>query len=221
MDRFWGLNATGGTAERYEALNVLQAESEVDPFTVERYRQFHRFFPSGAKTVLDIGCNTGRGGIALKQLDPTLVITGLDCVQSRLDALPDGVYRKRLHGSSTAIPSDDNQFDVVVAGEFIEHLYPNDVRQTLGELFRVLRVPGRLLLTTPNPGDIKRRRRGESVLGGAHLSQHHPRELRHGLRMIGFSRVRCYGSGKVSRYLGTRNPSLFIFGSYLVSADKW
>jgi len=41
--------------------------------------------------------------------------------------------------------------------EFIEYIYQADVDQTLGEIFRVLKIGGRLLLTTPNPGDVKRK----------------------------------------------------------------
>jgi hypothetical protein len=77
-----------------------------------------------------------------------------------------------------------------------------------------------LLLTTPNPYDLKRRLRGESVLGGAHVSQHFPDALKCKLKMMGFARVNIYGSGKVSRYLGSRFPLLSIYGSYLAKGDK-
>ena len=58
--------------KNYEAINLLQPESEHDPFTVERYHQFFKHFPVVTQTVLDIGCNTGRGGKVLKELNPNL-----------------------------------------------------------------------------------------------------------------------------------------------------
>lgn len=204
----------------YEALNLTQPESEIDPFTEDRYRQFHRFLPAGTRSVLDIGCNTGRGGSVLKALDGSLKMYGLDAVRARLDRLPKDVYEEGVHGYSTKIPNEDGTYDAVVAGEFIEHIYQVDVDQTLGEIFRVLKIGGRLLLTTPNPGDIKRKLRGRSILGGAHVSQHFPDTLKLKLRMAGFSRVRAYGSGKVSRYVGSRFP-LLIYGSYLAMGDKF
>lgn len=206
--------------KNYEALNLTQPESELDPFTEDRYRQFYKFLPKDARSVLDIGCNTGRGGSVLKGLNGSLKIYGLDAVRDRLDRLPKNAYEEGVHGFSTKIPNEDGTYDAVVAGEFIEHIYQADVDQTLGEIFRVLKIGGRLLLTTPNPGDIKRKLRGRSILGGAHVSQHFPDTLKLKLRMAGFSRVRVYGSGKVSRYVGSGFP-LFIYGSYLAMGDKF
>ena len=206
--------------QAYEALNSLQLISEQDSFTGDRYRQFYKFFPSNRQHVLDLGCNIGRGGWVLKKLDKSLQISGLDCVKDRLTRIPEGIYSKTIYGLSTDIPVASNTYDVVVAGEVLEHLYPGDIDETLVEIFRVLKVGGRLLLTTPNPNDIKRKVRGQSVLGGCHVSQHHPDVLKWRLRLIGFSRVKVFGSGKVSRYLGHRFPFLSLYGSYLALADK-
>lgn len=211
---------TGANMERYEELNLTQPESETDPFTEDRYRQFYRFFPRGTHTVLDIGCNTGRGGSVLKSLDSNLRISGLDAVQERLDKLSPKAYNSGIHGLSTNIPAEDGVFDAVVAGEFIEHIYQKDVDQTLTEIFRVLKIGGRLLLTTPNPYDLKRKWRGHSILGGAHVSQHFPDTLKIKLKMMGYDGIKIYGSGKVSRYLGSRFPILSLYGSYLAIADK-
>lgn len=207
--------------QKYQELNQQQSESETDTFTADRYRQFYHFMPRNAETVLDIGCNTGRGGQILKQLDSRLKIAGLDIVANRLARLPDDVYQQKINGPSTDIPAPDYSFDAVVAGEFIEHLYAGDVAKTLAEVFRVLKIGGRLLLTTPNPEDIKRRLRHQTVLGGAHLSQHFAHVLKLQLMMTGFSNVKIYGSGKVSRYLGYRFPLLAVYGSYMATADKF
>ena len=207
--------------ENYEKLNIQQVSSENDPFTEDRYRQFYKFFPRNAQNVLDVGCNTGRGGLILKELDAELVILGLDIVKNRLNQLPKNIYYQGIYGLSTKIPCVDCTFDVVVAGEFIEHLYPIDVDQTLAEIFRVLKVGGRFLLTTPNPKDIKRKMRKQSVLGGSHVSQHFHDTLKIKLRLVGFSRVRVFGSGKVTWYLGYRVPFLSLYGSYLAMGDKF
>jgi hypothetical protein len=61
----------------------------------------------------------------LKEIDADLEIHCLDCVQDRLDLL----HRHILAGIwfVDGHPVDDQTFDVVVAGEFLEHLYPADV----------------------------------------------------------------------------------------------
>lgn len=205
----------------YERANALQVGSEVDPFTEERYRQFARHLTRSHTSVLDVGCNTGRGGSVLKGLRPNLEISGLDCVQSRLDRLSTDVYRHAYYGLSTQIPCEDASFDAVVAGEFLEHLHTTDVQTTLEEFFRVLRLGGIVLLTTPNPADLKRRILGKTVLGGAHVSQHHPRTMRQRLEWSGFNRVRIYGTGRTSRILGTQRFGLALYGSYLATARKF
>lgn len=204
----------------HATLNALQQASETDPFTESRYAQFASHLPPGPLKVLDVGCNTGRGGAVLKRLRPELQIHGLDLLQSRLDRLPPDVYDGTVCGSATQIANRDETYDAVVAGEFIEHLLPIDAHHFVADAFRVLKLRGRLLLTTPNPGDLKMRWRGGSVLGGAHLSQHHPDTLKTVLKMYGYSRVRLRGSGKVSWYLGSRFPVLGLYGSYLAIGEK-
>jgi ubiquinone/menaquinone biosynthesis C-methylase UbiE len=205
--------------ERYEQENIRQPEAEHDVFTVERYRQFARHSPKKARTVLDVGCSTGRGGAEFVRMRPATELWGIDVVQERLDVLPE-FYARKLRGLSTDIPLESQTVDLIIAGEFLEHLLPSDVDPTLCEFQRVLRVGGRLLLTTPNPRYIRLAMTGRSVYGPGHLTQHYPRLLRTRLMMHGFKHVKIRGSGRVSRYLGERFPVLSVFGSYLICADK-
>lgn len=206
--------------KQYEIENAQQQVSEHDTFTVERYEQFFQFFPKSTVKVLDVGCNTGRGGVRLKELDSSLEIFGLDCVQDRLNVLPK-CYMDGVYGLSIEIPFTDRYFDVIVAGEFLEHLYPADVDKTLCEFQRVLKVGGRLLMTTPNPDYIRHKIRKSTVYSQSHLTQHFPHILKLRLMMHGFSCVKTYGSGKLLRYLGARFPLLALYGSYLIVATKY
>ena len=206
--------------QNYEATNLHQEVSETDSFTPARYEQFFRHLPKNAVQILDVGCNTGRGGQRLKELQPGIELIGLDCVQERLDAVPP-CYSRKLYGLTGNIPLADQSIDVITAGEFLEHLYPGDVEQTLCEFQRVLKTGGRLLMTTPNPYYLKNRLLGLSVYGTSHLTQHFPEVLAFRLRMHGFSQVRIFGSGRVSAFLGEWFPILSVYGSYLVQADKY
>ncbi|VAX20408.1 hypothetical protein MNBD_NITROSPINAE01-1930 [hydrothermal vent metagenome] len=204
----------------YVELNKKQKFSETDSFTPHRYRQFYTYFPINPRHVLDVGCNTGRGGEVLKGLNSELLITGLDCVASRLESLPKSVYQLAVNSFSNQMGLADSSFDVIVAGEFIEHLRDDDVEPTLNEFFRILRAGGRLLLTPPNPAYLRLKLTGGSVTGGAHLSEHSHVDLKRKLQEIGFSNVKICGSGRVSKILGSRFPFLSVYGSYLAVADK-
>jgi SAM-dependent methyltransferase len=207
------------TQAKYEEYNLLQPSSEEDPFTLERYEQFHRYMPEGTTSVLDVGAGLGRGGARLIDLNPNYKLSAIDVVKSRLDRLP-ACYERGLLASSTKIPMDDYSVDVVIAGEFIEHLYSADVDPTICEFQRVLKIGGRLMMTTPNPGSLKLRYKQGTVYTVGHLTQHWPKEMKTRLRMHGFSAVRVFGSGKTVRYLGSHFPLLSVYGSYLVVADK-
>lgn len=205
----------------YEELNLQQEVSEIDASTQERYCQFYSFFPENACTVLDLGCGAGKGGQVLKSLNHKLKISGLDCATERLEHLPKEVYDQSIYSLSTHIFCEDRTFDVVVSGKLIEHIYPIDVDRTLTEIFRVLKVGGRLLLTAQNPLDIKKRVFQQSVLDNdEHVSQHFHNVFSLKLKMMGFASVKIYGSGNVTRYLGYHFPWLHVYGSYLVIADK-
>ncbi|HWV98669.1 MAG TPA: class I SAM-dependent methyltransferase [Candidatus Acidoferrum sp.] len=202
--------------------NRAQVVSETDSFTPDRYRQMFGHFPRDAAKVLDAGCNTGRGGAVLKALDSGLQIVGLDCVQERVTSLDPSIYSQGICSFSTQLPLPNDSFDAIAAGEFIEHVPPVEVEATLAEFFRVLRLRGRLILTTPNPNYLKNKVRHLSVLlEKSHLTQHYPDCLPFRLRMVGFSSVKVYGSGRMTRYIGQRFPWLAVYGSYLVRAEKW
>jgi 2-polyprenyl-3-methyl-5-hydroxy-6-metoxy-1,4-benzoquinol methylase len=203
------------------ALNREQEISETDSFTERRYLQFVRYFAPDTRKVLDVGCNTGRGGAAMKAVRPALSITGVDCVPERVTALDPLIYSDRICGFTHNLLLPSNSFDAIVAGEFIEHLSPDLVFPTLCEFFRLLRLGGQLLLTTPNPRYLKLRLKRTTVLGGAHISQHHIGSLRRRLMDIGFSSIKIRGSGRVSVILGELFPVRAVYGSYLAEAKKW
>lgn len=207
--------------EQIVDLNRAQELSETDPFTGRRYQQFARRLRPDTRDVLDVGCNTGRGGAALKVVRPDLEITGLDCVPERIAQLDPVVYRASVCAFTQSVPLPSARFDAIVAGEFIEHVPSDQVFPTLCEFFRLLRLKGVVLMTTPNPAYLKNRLQGSSVLGGSHVTQHHAGSLRRRLEDVGFSHVRIRGSGRVSTYLGEHFPIRSVYGSYLIEAVKW
>lgn len=196
--------------------NRDQAASESDPFTLERYIQFSRHL-GRARSVLDVGCNTGRGGAALKQLRPDVILDGVELLPERIAKIPSGVYREVVCGPLSSIRSSERVYDAVVLGEVIEHVAYADLDKFVADLLGITRPGGVIALTTPNPHSTLMRVRKGRVLGGAHLSVHCQSSLAELFRFHGAQSTYVRGSGKSSRFLGERFPLTF-YGSYLLVA---
>lgn len=141
----------------YAEKNVRLESEGHDPFTKERYAQFAAHLPKlldQGSRVLDVGANDGSGGTVMKLLRPEIELYGLDCVDTWLKSLPPA-YSGGIQALCSEIPVPDCHFSGIVAGEFLEHLYPKDVDPTLEEFQRVLKIGGRLLMTTPQPRFLK------------------------------------------------------------------
>jgi SAM-dependent methyltransferase len=222
--RYVGLPYASGSsvdASTIIALNVEQHYSEEDTFTLTRYRQFVRHLDRSAVDILDIGCNTGRGGAVLKSALPASRLVGVDCVPERVKGVDPAIYEKAICSFTTSIDLPNSSFHAIVAGEFIEHLPPMEVSPSLSEFFRLLRLNGQIVLTTPHPRFILRRFGvGSVLLDPAHLSQHTPRSLCRRLEDTGFTRIKVRGSGRVCRLVGEHFPVRAVYGSYLVKAVK-
>ncbi|MGH2866700.1 MAG: class I SAM-dependent methyltransferase [Solirubrobacteraceae bacterium] len=100
---------------------------------------------------LDVGCGTG--ALAERLQDRGFQMTGIDPSEGMLDVL-----RRRVPavdvvtGSGTALPFADASFDLVLTVAVMHHIAdPQDVRATLGEMVRVCRPQGRILVWDHNP----------------------------------------------------------------------
>jgi 2-polyprenyl-3-methyl-5-hydroxy-6-metoxy-1,4-benzoquinol methylase len=92
--------------------------------------------------ILDVGCSRGE---LLGRIPATIRRCGIDCLDPRAVS-PGFEYLQR--DLAQGIPFGEREFDVVLAGEVVEHLL--DTIGFLRECRRVLRPGGVLLLTTPN-----------------------------------------------------------------------
>ncbi len=94
--------------------------------------------------VLDVGCGAGVLLEAVATLVPDAALVGVDAVAPPERARWGGVTAD----IAARLPFAEGSFDVVVAGEVIEHVPHPDL--LLAELRRVLAPHGRLVLSTPN-----------------------------------------------------------------------
>lgn len=107
------------------------------------------------RSILDIGCNDGSFISILGNQDN--LFHGLEindwCVtESRKKGIDVKSY---FFDDKTPLPYGDGVFDLVIAGEIIEHIFDTDY--FLNEVYRVLRPEGRFLISTPNIASFGRR----------------------------------------------------------------
>jgi ubiquinone/menaquinone biosynthesis C-methylase UbiE len=99
--------------------------------------------------VLDVGCGTGTLAVLLKQLHPTIDVTGLDPDPKALafatrKAKRKGVAVRFDRGFADELPYGDATFDRVFSSMMFHHVPRRDKAKVLEEIRRVLKPGGRL-----------------------------------------------------------------------------
>jgi SAM-dependent methyltransferase len=94
--------------------------------------------------VLDVGCGASILPVYLDRLGHRVVACDIDLDWDLVGETPIPYLKADL----TALPLESGQFEAVFCLSVIEHLARDQVTAALGELQRVLRPGGRLLLTT-------------------------------------------------------------------------
>ncbi len=121
----------------------------------EKRSQLFKKWMGENKKVLDMGC---RDGILTRHFIEKNEVTGLDIDKQALEACRENLnIETKWADFSLQIPIPTSSFDVVVAGEVIEHLpYPEI---TIAEISRILKPEGLFIGSVPNSYHIKNRLR--------------------------------------------------------------
>ena len=132
---------------------------EGDTFALEELLPVARRFVTRESRVLEVGCGYGRNLVALAHLDPRLVV-GSDvdrgeltrAAERRAGLPPERGQRVSLvQQEPKRLPFKDDSFDFVVLWQVLEHLFGEDLKQTVvSECVRVLKPGGHILVETPN-----------------------------------------------------------------------
>lgn len=144
---------------------------------------------AAGRDVLDVGCNTGYG--TLRFVPVAHRVVGVDVSPRAIDAArqraPDGRPEFVLTGGFQ-LPFPDRSFDLVTSFQVLEHV-PDPV-VFLGELARVTRPGGTVILATPNAAT--RLYPGMTPWNRFHVHEYVATELRDLLTGV-FPRVRVVG----------------------------
>ena len=175
--------------EYYEDLWERLPE-DLEPEDLAVRRAFLLAHARAGDRALDLGCGDGRLTAVLAAA--VSAVTGADIAENALrrarQAHPAIAFTRVPFDGE--LPFGDGGFDLVWAGEVIEHVA--DTARWLSEVRRVLAPAGRLVLTTPNHGRLALALRGVDhyapVLGD-HLHLYTARALRELLSEFGFGAV--------------------------------
>lgn len=125
---------------------------ELNPMTIIRINKMIEMIDPCNK-LLDIGCWDGWIMQQILKKKIANYVIGIDnSIPAIKNCIKKGLTAKWVKTVDEQLPFKKNQFDAVVAGEIIEHLY--DVNTFLKEILRILKPGGQLILTTPNLASI-------------------------------------------------------------------
>ncbi len=100
-------------------------------------------------TVLDAGCGVGTNLGWMSELTGPRPVVGVDVAEAALERCRHRPVRAALARASVArLPFTSASFDVVLLADVLQHLMIEEETAALGELRRVLRPGGRLLVRT-------------------------------------------------------------------------
>jgi len=123
----------------------------IGDFEYSRVKKMLEMVPQ-KKHVLDLACNEGTITDLIRRKGNEVV--GLDMSINALSL----ARKKNLEltrASANHLPFSDSTFDIVMAGEIIEHIF--DTGGFLNEIRRVLKPEGELIITTPNIASLTNR----------------------------------------------------------------
>lgn len=146
QDRFWSTFSGKYHETLYE--NVTEY-----PSLVVRHNYILELFNPDDRVVVDIGC--GPGEMLCNLLEGGCEVYGLDIAQGMLDIAAKNIEKK--HPGSTVdlrigdienLEYEDNSFDCAICAGVIEYMETDE--KALGELYRILKPGGTLIVTVRN-----------------------------------------------------------------------
>jgi ubiquinone/menaquinone biosynthesis C-methylase UbiE len=142
--------------ENRGTVHLTDYESAFQKYRISKVLEIHE--PDANARVADLGCGWGTFGFALA--DRVGDILGIDFSERSIE-----ICERRLSEDPRANLSflcadagdtglDSDSFDLVLAADLFEHLYPDDSARIAREAFRILRPGGRFSTWTPHRGHV-------------------------------------------------------------------
>lgn len=177
--------------------HLTDLRSRFQRYRIRKVLAIHE--PGAGDRVLDLGCGWGTFELALAPRVAQVV--GVDfsersielCRKRLADAGVENVRFVRAEAGDTGLEA--GSFDVVLAADLFEHLYPEDSVRVAGEAHRVLRKGGGFVVWTPHRGHVIEILKNRRILGRpdpTHVDYKSMTRLRDLLEGAGFAVEKAY-----------------------------
>ena len=139
-----------------DSAHLRDMKSAFQRYRIRKVLEIYR--PGPEERVLDLGCGWGTFSFALAREADRVV--GVDFSERSIAHCRERQARSAFYNlrfvqadaGDTGLDADS--FDVVVAADLYEHLYPDDSRRVTAEAWRVLKRGGRFVIWTPHRGHL-------------------------------------------------------------------
>jgi len=130
----------------------MEEKGYIDTEENVRYQKLYLQFFNPGERVLDVGC--GQGEFLALLRDKGCRASGVDADQGMVEACLKKGLRVDKGDALAYLAQEREAYDVIFAGNFVEHLTPPQTLDFLEKTYKALKSGGRLVLTTPNPESI-------------------------------------------------------------------
>ena len=180
-----------------DAQHLHDLDSPFQRYRVAKVLELYE--PGNREHVLDLGCGWGTFCWALAHRVKRMV--GLDFSRKSIE-LCEGRQLELGLGNVSFVYADarrtgleDESFDLVIAADLVEHLYPEDSQVVIGEAHRLLKRGGHLSIWTPNPGHFIEMLKTRNIIlkrDESHVDYKSMYRLRCTLEAVGFQVEKSY-----------------------------
>lgn len=207
------------STDYFEGAHLTDHDSAFQRYRIEKVLDIHR--PEPDDEVIDLGCGWGTFAFALAGTVRSVV--GVDFSERSIETCEEAL-RGRSAPNVRFVCADagdtgleDAAFDVAIAADLFEHLYPDDAARVACEAFRLLRPGGRFVTWTPHRGHVLEALKARDIIlkrDVSHVDYKSMEAMRELLANAGFDIERAY-------YAESHVPGLRVLERVLQPWVSW
>lgn len=184
-----------------------------DYFSEYKIKEISRFYETNQPIkILDFGCGDGNSEIFIEKYFQNAAIFGIDVSE---ESIKKATEMKEMQRSQFAvfngleIPYPDNFFDMVFTACVFHHIEAKQHIKILGEMHRVLKNSGRIIVFEHNPWNPFTRKLVNECIFDADAVLINPPKLRKNSKIAGFKNVKTFFTLFMPRHKFLK-PFLFL-----------